>query len=429
MSHATLSTALNMENLPLSSENRLVYLRIDVVPSASVIGGQAPLNISLVIDKSGSMYQEGRLRYVQEAVKYVIDNLRQQDIISLVAFAGSAQVILEAQAISDKASAKGLIDGIDDIDVGSTTKMLEGIKKGCIEVKKNFAPDRINRVIILTDGLTKDPVGCEIEVQKQYRQQLTFSTIGVGNEFNESLLLSIATKNGGKSYYIDKPDTIGKIFAEELRGMQSVALRNIRISLKMLNSVHLRRCFKAHPQISPIDLKAPTMNEVNQRSGFSEQTITLDLGDISLGEQLSLLGELDLPPREAGLFNILLMEASYDTSDGAETLQSNVSVNYTSDTNISSEVNADVMRLVDIVSIFDRQAKAQALANAGERGRATRLLRSAATTALNLGDADLAQNLDIEANNIQQTGSASPKGTKMLEYSTRMLTQILETPK
>jgi len=418
MAYATLSTALNMDNLPLSGENRLVYLRIDVVPAANIIGGQAPLNISLVIDKSGSMYQEARLRYVQEAVKYVIDNLRQQDIISLVAFAGSAQVILPAQAISDKAAAKGLVDGIDDIDVGNTTKILEGVKKGSSEVKKNFAPDRINRVIILTDGLTKDPVGCEIEVQKQHKQQLTFSTIGVGNEFNESLLLSIATKNGGKSYYIDKPDTIAKIFAEELRGMQSVALRNIRISLKMLNGVHLRRCFKAHPQIGPIDLPAPI-----------EQTITLDLGDISLGEQLSLLGELDLPPREAGLYNILLVEASLDTSDGAETLQSNVSVNYTSEPNISSEVNADVLRLVDIVSIFDRQAKAQAVANAGERGRATQLLRAAATTALNLGDSGLAETLDVEANNIQQTGKASPKGTKMLEYGARMLTQILDTPK
>lgn len=419
MVHATLNAALNMENLPLSRENRLVYIRVDVVPLANVIGGQASLNISLVIDKSGSMYQEGRLRYVQEAVKYVIDNLRPQDIISLAAFAGSAQVILPAQTISDKASAKGLIDGIDDIDVGSTTKMLEGIQKGCIEVKKNFSPDRINRVIILTDGLTKDPVGCEIEVQKQHRQQLTFSTIGVGNEFNESLLLSIATKNGGKSYYIDKPDTIGKIFAEELRGMQSVVLRNIRIFLKMLNGVRLKRCFKAHPQIIPIDLPAPI-----------EQIIISDLGDISLGEQLSLLWELELPPRiEVGPLNVLLVEASYDTPEGTETLQSSVSVNYTSDTNISNEVNADVTRLVDIVSIFDRQAKAQAIANTGERNRATRLLRAAATTALNLGDAGLAQTLDIEANNVQQTGRASPKGTKMLEYSTRRLTQILDTPK
>ena len=418
MAQATLSTALNVENLPLSSENRLIYLRIDVIPSADVIGGQAPLNISLVIDKSGSMYQEGRLRYVQEAVKYVIDNLRQQDIISLVAFAGSAQVILPSQTISDKASARGLVDGIDDIDVGNTTKMMEGIKKGCVEAKKNFAPERINRVIILTDGLTKDPVGCEIEVQKQHKQQLSFSTIGVGNEFNESLLLSIAIRNGGKSYYIDKPDNIGKIFAEELRGMQSVAIRNTRISMKMLNGARLRRCFKAHPQISPMDLPDP-----------AQQTTTFDLGDISLGEQISLLGELELPPGEAGLHNIMLIEASYDASDGVEMLQSNVSVNHTSDTDVSSAANADVMRLVDIVSIFDRQAKAQASANVGERDRATRLLRTAATTALNLGEAGLAQSLDIEANNVLQTGMASPKGTKILQYGTRMLTQVLDTPK
>lgn len=407
-----------MENLPPSSENRLIYLRTDVMPSAGVTGGQAPLNISLVIDKSGSMYQEGRLRYVQEAVKYVIDNLRQQDIISLVAFAGSAQVILPSQVISDKASAKGLVDGIDDIDVGNITKMLEGVKKGCVEVKKNFAPERINRVIILTDGLTKDPVGCEIEVDRQHKQQISFSTIGVGNEFNESLLLSIATRNGGKSYYISKPETIGNIFAEELRGMQSIALRNTRISMKMLNGVRLRRCFRAHPQISPMDIPDPI-----------QQTVTFDLGDISSDEQLSLLGELDLPPREAGLHNILLVETSYDTPDGVETLQSNVSVNHTSDASVSEAVNADVLRLVDIVSIYDRQAKAQANANAGEQGRATQLLRTAATTALNLGEADLAQSLDMEANNVQQTGQASPKGTKILEYSTRMLTQQLDTPK
>jgi hypothetical protein len=157
--------------------------------------------------------------------------------------------------------------------------------------------------------------------------------------------------------------------------------------------------------------------------------VTFDLGDISLGEQLSLLGELELPPREAGLHNILLVEASYDTPDGVETLQSSVSVNQTSDTEVKISVNADVLRLVDIVSIFDRQAKAQASANTGERDRATRLLRTAATTALNLGEASLAQSLDIEANNVLQTGQASPKGTKILQYGTRMLTQILDTPK
>ena len=200
--------------------------------------------------------------------------------------------------------------------------------------------------------------------------------------------------------------------------MQSIALRNTRISMKMLNGVRLRRCFRAHPQISPMDIPDPI-----------QQTVTFDLGDISSDEQLSLLGELDLPPREAGLHNILLVETSYDTPDGVETLQSNVSVNHTSDASVSEAVNADVLRLVDIVSIYDRQAKAQANANAGEQGRATQLLRTAATTALNLGEADLAQSLDMEANNVQQTGQASPKGTKILEYSTRMLTQQLDTPK
>ena len=95
--------------------------------------------------------------------------------------------------------------------------MALGMRAAIDEVKKNLSPDRLNRVLVLTDGQTYEETAC-IELAEKNRDQISFSTMGVGVEFNEKLLQRIAQDSNGKYHFIGDPAEIPQIFEDEPRG-------------------------------------------------------------------------------------------------------------------------------------------------------------------------------------------------------------------
>jgi len=136
-----------------SAENFVLYLLLETTPQGG--GVRLPLNLGIVLDRSGSMYDEKRLEYVSEAVKYLIDHLGPEDRAAVVAFADKAAVVATAdQLLSDKARVKRAIDDIDLLEIGGGTQMALGMDAALAEVEKNYAPNRLNRLLLLTDGQT-----------------------------------------------------------------------------------------------------------------------------------------------------------------------------------------------------------------------------------------------------------------------------------
>jgi len=140
--------------MQVTSEDKLVYLLVDILPVAQASLGHVPLNLSLVLDKSGSMYAQEKLEYVKKAVIYVIDQLRSDDLSSIIAFADRARVVVPSQQIFDKGGVKNTVQRIDNVSVGGGTHMFKGITAACDEVMKNYSNSRKNHVILLSDGLT-----------------------------------------------------------------------------------------------------------------------------------------------------------------------------------------------------------------------------------------------------------------------------------
>src|SRR5208282_5432341 len=98
-----------------SAENFVLYVLFEAISGArgARAGGRTPLNLGVVLDRSGSMYDERRLEFVIEAVKFLVDNLTGDDKVSIVAFADKAQLIASPETMRDKAAAKRAIDDID----------------------------------------------------------------------------------------------------------------------------------------------------------------------------------------------------------------------------------------------------------------------------------------------------------------------------
>lgn len=413
-----LNAKLSYQNVLISSENKMVYLLVEIKPGQNAAYGPAPLNLSIVLDKSGSMYAAEKLEYVVDAVQYVIDQLRPEDIVSIVPFADKARVLIPAGQIFDKESAKNMIRNIDQVDVGSGTEMLKGINAAINEVKKNQSKERTNHIVLLTDGLTLEENKCRDKCRETTEFGISFSTIGVGDDFNEKLLIDIANSCRGKSYYIDIPRDIPNIFAQELQGVQSVVVMNPVLKLKLSKDIEIRRVFKVKPLISDLGMLASV-----------DKTISVPLSDLQKDETQSVLFELVLPSRQAGTYRIAKSEVLYNipsSSGNIEAASSDVLINYTSDQAIASVVNPQVMNVIDLVSVFRQQTKALEYARAGDKTKATKLLRSAATTLLDHGQKELADQAIAEAQRIEKGSAVSSAGTKKLEYGTRKLTQLLD---
>ena len=203
-------------------------------------GARAPMNLCLVIDRSGSM--EGPpLEYVKQACSYVVDLLSPNDVLSIVTFEETVDVLMPPQRVTNKEPIKA---GIQRLMAGNTTDLHGGISLAAQQVMQVTDPGRATRLIVLSDG---DPtagikdfsalVGLAGEVKSK---GVTITFLGFGPDYNEELLASMAKKAGGNYYFIPQPQLIPEVFRTELEKLMTVSARNLRIELKLARWVSLR---------------------------------------------------------------------------------------------------------------------------------------------------------------------------------------------
>ncbi|MGB0060069.1 vWA domain-containing protein [Candidatus Binatus sp.] len=393
------------EHVLSSAENFVLYVLLEAVArGAGGAGGgsRLPLNLGVVIDRSGSMYDERRLEFVTEAVKFLADNLTADDKISIVAFADKAKVLITPEAARDKSAVKRAIDDIDLLEIGGGTQMALGMRAAIDEVKKNLSPDRLNRVLVLTDGQTYEETAC-IDLVEKNRGEISFSTMGVGVEFNEKLLQRLAQDSNGKYHFIGDPAEIPGIFEDELEGLRSVSIRNGRIEVTLSQGVQVREAFRASPEIYV--LGTPLVGE--------DRKIGYEIGDLQAGVPGSVLLTLVLPPRKPGQVRILQSTFHYEVPGGAESTAScDLTCDYTLDRTLTSKRNGRVMNLVDQVSIAKLQAKAEEELKLGNVDRATRLLGNALQGTQRMGNVKATQALSGLIDQIKKTQTLQTKAAK-----------------
>ena len=402
MSGAIGFQALTSRNAVLSSaENFILYLLMETKPQGK--GVRLPLNLGIVLDRSGSMYDEQRLDYVIEAIKYLIDNLGPDDKVAVVAFADRAEVAATAdQVATEAARVKRTIDDLDLLEIGGGTQMALGMEAALAEVEKYYSPNRLNRLLLLTDGQTYEERKC-LELARQHRARISCSTLGVGIEFNEKLLMEMAEESGANYHLIDTPTSIPNIFSSELQGLRNVALTNARIEMQLSAGVQVKEAFRASPQIYPIKEITPDAN----------RTLSLPLGDIEAGTPSSALAVLVLPPRRPGRVRLARAELSYDTPEAKNQRESvDIVVNYTLERSDIGRANGYVMNLVDQVSVAKIQMQAEAAMAAGNTDKATRLLGNAIAGTQRLGNTKATQALEGLQSELKKTQSLATGAAK-----------------
>jgi Ca-activated chloride channel family protein len=388
-----------------TAENYVLYVLLEALASGTAGGAggaRLPLNLAIVIDRSGSMYDERRLEFVVEAVKFLARSIAPEDKVAVIAFADSARVIVQPDQIHNGNAVRQALDDLDLLEIGGGTQMALGMRAGIDEVKRNLAANRLNRVLVLTDGQTYEETAC-IDLANQNRDQMSFSTMGVGAEFNEKLLQRIAQDSHGKYHFIGDPSEIPGIFDDELQGLRGVSARNGRIEVTLAQGVQVREAFRASPEIYGLGM--PLVGE--------DRHINYEIGDLEAGVPGSVLLTLVLPPRRPGPVRIGQAALRFEIPGlGERIVNTDITVEYTLDRTLTSKRNGRVMNLVDQVSIAKLQSKAEEELKAGNVDRATRLLSNAIQGTQRLGNVKATQALAGLMEQVKKTQTLQTKAAK-----------------
>lgn len=401
--------------LPVTGAEQAVYALINIKAGTGTSHGSLPANFSLVLDRSGSMDGE-KMDNLKEAVGYVADHLSDKDLVSVTIFDDQVDTLIPNQQAKNRS---GIKDKLAKVIARGGTQISDGLKAGMVELKKGYSKDRLNRILLLTDGQTwDDEDACLKLADEAGKQGIAITSVGIGDDWNEKLLLQLAERSHGNSHWIQNPVSILDAFRQEVEGMQAVAAVNVRVTARMSPGVKPMRVFATVPMISDISSKA-----------VQAANITAELGSLDGKRGQAILIEAHVPARKTGNFRLGQIEVMYDLpSEGikAKSIKTDVFVTFTDDASAATKVNAEVMNLVEKVNAFKLQTRALTEVEAGNIAAATRRLQSAATVLLTMGEDDLAAAAEQEILSLKKTGTLTPAGTKKLEYGTRKLTMAIK---
>jgi Ca-activated chloride channel homolog len=192
---------------------------------------RTPLNLAVVLDRSGSM-SGAKIEKARQAAMGLIDELTRGDIFSLIAYSDHAQVLIPAQEVRDKEELKARIARIHP---GGSTALHAGVSLGAEELQKHLTTRRINRVILLSDGLANIGPSSTRDLRQLggglSERGIAVTTIGVGDDYNEDLMAGLAEASDANYYYVQDTEKLPQIFAKELGQLTRVAARSVRIEI------------------------------------------------------------------------------------------------------------------------------------------------------------------------------------------------------
>jgi Ca-activated chloride channel family protein len=345
----------------ISTEGGRVYLQLSIRAQEVPHPDRMPMNLAVVLDRSGSMGSEGKIENARAAVRGLIDQLRSDDILSIVIYDDVVEVLRPAARVGDKAILRRLVD---EIYPRGWTNLCGGMTEGFRQVEACCGRGYVNRVILLSDGLANRGITSQEElthVAQRYRSRsVSLSTIGVGLEYNENLMVSLASGGGGNYYYLERAKDLASIFRKEFDLLSTLVAQNASIEVSLARGVHFR-------------------DAIGCESLREEDRATIALGDLASGECRDVTLELDVPPG-AGNRTVAECVVRYST-EGNATKSSNtiaVRIHYTGDVAvIDKNRDWDTQAKADVAVSTRKVEQALQALDAGHKDEALHVLNDA----------------------------------------------------
>ncbi|NLV71971.1 MAG: VWA domain-containing protein [Actinobacteria bacterium] len=342
-----------------------VFLRVDVTGLGET-GKRPPLDLAVVLDRSGSMQGE-KLRYAKKAVDTLIDRLLPADHMALVAYDDVVDTVFARRKVDDALVMK---TKAALIETGGCTNLSGGLVEGLQQLGQDKG--ELRRVFLLSDGLANqgvtDPDALADLVQQGVKKGGGVSTFGVGVDFNEELLRTLADVGGGNYYYIASPDDIPGIFMEELGELGDVVAQNVLLDF------------------------VPQGVEILGVLGFNSPNLPAQAGDVRAGAVRSIMLALAVPPSKEGevvLGEVICRWTALD--DALVPREEHITVSAVSSSDLKrfqEAVDEEVLRAAQLQLVADENQAASRAARAGDEAAFHAHLEKARTSLELLGDVD-----------------------------------------
>ena len=267
-----------------ASSTRYVLVRY-TAPAAAARESRAPVNVSLVLDRSGSMSGERKFDLARQAVEQAMRLLRAEDRFSLVVYDDRVDVLARGTYATADAKRHALA-ALAAIEPRGSTDLCSGWLRGCEQIAEHAGVDQLSRCLLLTDGLANHGITDRDELALHAGELRTrgvaTSTFGVGADFDERLLRDMAHEGSGNFYFIEGAAQISELLTSELGEALEVTVRQAALEVTL-----------------PRGAQAESLNRFRSRRARNG-TVRIELGDLVSQQELAVVVKVQLPRGRIG---------------------------------------------------------------------------------------------------------------------------------
>lgn len=333
-------------------EEIFVRVRVRGLPLAG--RERPPINLAVVVDASGSMDGDGIVQ-AKAACTGLVDAMRDGDALSIVTFGSRPSAVVSAKRIDDESRAAAK-KAISAIVADGTTDMTGGLRVGLEQLREHMKPDGINRIVLVGDGVPNDAPSATAMADQANAQRVPITSLGLGPEFDETLMARVAERSGGSFHFIDDPAKVTQVFQEQIGKMNRLVARNTWVDLAGGPGVTIVEAFGV---------------------SAAGRTARIHIGDLTEGQVRDTYLRVRLSGHRDGL-KVELFDATVHhqlPTGGADIPVSTfAALRASSNPEARREANKEVEHGVAKVRVADGIVRGIALARAGDLAGAKRLL-------------------------------------------------------
>jgi Ca-activated chloride channel family protein len=413
---------MHRQSIAVAGDSAACYTLVKLIPAGLGTARTLALNLALVVDVSGSMYEEdgtgvSRIKRVQDSILAALKKLQPADTLCIIAFGHNALVLLPPTPVADRAKIDEVIRRLDRVEVDpGGTAMDEALALAIAGVEKQAGAGKLSQIVVLTDGETSGEENCRTLAQKAAEKKIHLTLMGVGLDWKASLIKDLAHISQGKWYYIDvnETDATAQIFDREFAALVAAAFLDVQMHLRPVKDVVIKRIRQVVPEIKEIAVER-----------LEERSLVARLGTLGNDAPTRYIIDMSLPKRPDGRYVVVQIELTY--SLGSERKSSGpipLEMTYTSSG--QGYANAEVMKHIDDIQVKELSDRLQEALNGSDTSAARQAAEALKKKTVLMGHR--ADKKTILVNQVLQELHASGRVTKKTQLAVEDAARLADLP-